>query len=438
MDPVYWGTLGFLALLIFIAVGVPVAIALSVIGTVGLFGLMGVPGTFKLLALQFFSFICTFEFSAIPLFLIMGYVAFHTGLTGAAFNSARLWLSRLPGGLAIATVTACGMFGACCGSGIPACAAMGKIAIPEMLKYKYDKKLAAGCVSSAATLAVLIPPSIVMVIYAVFVECSLGKLLMAGYLPGALSVLIFSIMIVVRVRLNPHLAPPVPGEVITWKKRLISLKDIWGILLLALLVMGTLYTGFFTATEAAAAGAFGAFLLMFITKTFQWEKIKDAMSETLLVGGMTFLVILGALLYSRFIALTGLPKEVANLIVSADISIYWIVVLLALLYIFLGCFMDSISMLLVTMPVILPALNTLKVDLIWFGIIFVKLVEIGAITPPFGISVYALSGVVAKDIPITDIFRGIWWFLLMEFLTLAILIAFPEISLFLPRTMMGQ
>jgi TRAP-type C4-dicarboxylate transport system permease large subunit len=161
------------------------------------------------------------------------------------------------------------------------------------------------------------------------------------------------------------------------------------------------------------------------------------MSETLLVGGMTFLVILGALLYSRFIALTGLPKEVANLIVSAEISIYWIVVLLAFLYIFLGCFMDSISMLLVTMPVILPALNTLKVDLIWFGIIFVKLVEIGAITPPFGISVYALSGVVGKDIPITDIFRGIWWFLLMEFVTLAILIAFPEISLFLPRTMMG-
>lgn len=432
-----WGIVGFVALLIMMGLGFPIAVCMSVIGFGGLLAFLGVRGTYELLSLNFFSYACTFELTAIPLFLIMGYVSFHTGLTSASFSSARLWLSRLPGGLAIATVTACGLFGACCGSGLPAVAAMGKIALPEMLRFNYDKRLAAGSVSSAATLAVLIPPSIIMVIYAVFTEASLGQLLLAGYLPAVLSIAMFAGMIVVRVRLNPKLAPQNSGETVTWGKRLRSLKDIWGILVLALMVLGVLYSGFLTATEAAAAGAFGAFILMIATKTFTWVNLRSSFAETLLVTGMTLLIILGASLYSKFIALTGLPSAVATWILSRNVPVTGIIILLALLFIFLGCFMDSISMLLLTMPVILPVLITLKINLVWFGIIYVKLVEMGAITPPFGISVYVLSGVVGDTIPIGDIFRGIWWFLLMEFLTLAILIAFPSISLLLPETMGG-
>lgn len=431
------GLLGFVALLVLIALRLPIAFALALVGLVGQFLMIGPHATSAMVSTQLYSSIANNTLAAVPLFLLMGYFAYHAGLTRAAFDTARIWLARLPGGLAMASVAGCAMFGACAGSGVAAAGAMGRVAIPEMLRHGYDPRLASGSIAAAATLAVLIPPSIVMVVYAILVEVSIGRLLMAGYLPGLLSAFILMAMIYVRVKRNPALAPEVPFT-ITWSDRFRSLRDVWGITLLILLVLGGIYTGFVTASEAAAIGALGAFGLMVAAGKLSVATFKDAVLETARTTGMIFLLLVGASLFTGFMALSGMPQELATWIVDADLSVLMVLLIICVTFVFLGCFLDSISMMLLTIPVLLPILNSLNVDLIWFGIIVVKLVEIGCITPPFGITVYVVKGVVGDAISLEDIFRGIWWFLLMEILTLAILFAFPQITLFLPNMMLGR
>jgi len=437
MENYHYGMLGFVVLLALIAIRMPIAFALTLVGLGGLVTLSGPDATFVLVASQIYSSVANNTLSAVPLFLLMGYFAFHAGLTSAAFDTARLWLARLPGGLAIATVAGCAMFGACAGSGVAAAGAMGRVTIPEMLRYGYDRKLAAGSVAAAATLAVLIPPSIVMVVYAILTEISIGRLLLAGYIPGILSALILMAMIWVRAARDPKLAPEVPFE-ITWAQRFASLRQVWGITLLIVLVLGGIYTGFVTATEAAAIGALGAFFLMVAAKQFSRATFKDAILETARTTGMIFLLLVGASIFTGFMAISGLPQWLAEMIVDANLSMWTVILILCVVYVFLGCFLDSISMMLLTIPVLLPVLKGLDVNLIWFGIILVKLVEIGCITPPFGITVYVVKGVVGNTISLEDVFRGIWWFLAMEIFTLAILIAFPIISTILPDTMLGK
>jgi tripartite ATP-independent transporter DctM subunit len=314
---------------------------------------------------------------------------------------------------------------------------MGRVSIPEMLRYGYDKKLATGSVAAAATLAVLIPPSIVMVVYAILTEVSIGRLLLGGYLPGALSALILMAMIMVRVKRDPKLAPDVPFK-ITWAQRLASLKDVWGITLLILLVLGGIYSGFVTATEAAAIGALGAFVLMITAKQLSRATVRDSMLETARTTGMIFLLLVGASIFTGFMAISGVPQKLAEVIVESNLSVWAVLLIVCVVYFFLGMFLDSISMMLLTLPVLLPVLKQLDVNLIWFGIIVVKLVEIGCITPPFGITVYVVKGVVGNTVSLEDVFRGIWWFLAMEILTLVILIALPIISTILPDTMLGK
>lgn len=437
MEPVVIGLIGFVGLLVLITLGVPVAISMALPGLLGLFYLVGIPQTFFLFAAHSFRYATSFSFTAVPLFLLMGYIAMQAGLTTSAYDTARLWLHRVPGGLAMATSVASGMFGACMGSGIPAAAAMSRFAIPEMLRHGYAKSLAAGSVAASASVAVLIPPSVVMVIYAVFAGASLGKMLLAGYLPALLSIIIYMVMIGVRVRLNPKLAPSTPGEVITWRQRLTSLKGIWGIFILFAVLMGGIYSGFFTATEAAAVGALAAFILMFITRNFKWPAVRSAFADTVEITAMAFLMLIAAVIFVVFMNVSGLPKILATWIVAANLPTTGFLILVVLLYIFLGCFLPSIAMLLITLPVLLPVLIDLNVNLIWFGIIFIKMSEVGGITPPFGIGVYVVKGVVRDTIPLGDIFRGIGWFVVMDILTVAILMAFPAISLWLPNTMRG-
>jgi tripartite ATP-independent transporter DctM subunit len=437
MENYQLGLLGFVALLILIALRIPIAFALAVVGTGGLLLLIGERATFALLAAQLYSSVANHTLTAVPLFLLMGYFAYHAGLTRAAFDTTRLWLARLPGGLAMASVAGCALFGACSGSGVAAAGAMGRVTIPEMLRYHYDRRLACGSIAAAATLAVLIPPSIVMVVYAILTEQSIGRLLMAGYLPGILSAFILMAMIYVRVKRNPALAPDVPF-VITWRQRLGSLREVWGITLLICLVLGGIYLGFVTATEAAALGSLGALVLMAAARQLNWATFKDALFETARTTAMIFLLLIGASIFTGFTAVSGLPQKLSQTIADANLSVGGVLLIVSLVYIFLGCFLDSISMMLLTIPVLLPILTQLKVNLIWFGIIIVKLVEIGCITPPFGITVYVVKGVVGKTIPLEEIFRGIWWFLIMELLTLLILIWFPEISLIVPNTMLGK
>jgi len=437
MESHHIGMLGFVVLLGLIGLRVPIAFALTLVGLGGLVILSGTDATFALLASQMYSSVANNTLSAVPLFLLMGYFAYHAGLTRACFDTARLWLARLPGGLAIATVAGCALFGACAGSGVAAAGAMGRVSIPEMLRYGYDRKLACGSVAAAATLAVLIPPSIVMVVYAILTEVSIGRLLLAGYIPGVLSALILMAMIMYRVSRDPSLAPAVPIK-ITWSDRLRSLKDIWGITLLIGLVLGGIYTGFVTATEAAAIGALGAFILMITAKQLTRATFRDSMLETARTTGMIFLLLVGASIFTGFMAISGVPQLLAETIVEGKYSMWTVLLIICVAYLFLGMFLDSISMMLLTLPVLLPVLKGLDMDLIWFGIIVVKLVEIGCITPPFGITVYVVKGVVGNSVPLEDVFRGIWWFLAMEILTLVILIMFPAISTILPDTMLGK
>ena len=276
-----------------------------------------------------------------------------------------------------------------------------------------------------------------MVVYAILTEVSIGRLLLAGYIPGVLSALILMAMIMYRVSRDPSLAPAVPIK-ITWSDRLRSLKDIWGITLLIGLVLGGIYTGFVTATEAAAIGALGAFILMITAKQLTRATFRDSMLETARTTGMIFLLLVGASIFTGFMAISGVPQLLAETIVEGKYSMWTVLLIICVAYLFLGMFLDSISMMLLTLPVLLPVLKGLDMDLIWFGIIVVKLVEIGCITPPFGITVYVVKGVVGNSVPLEDVFRGIWWFLAMEILTLVILIMFPAISTILPDTMLGK
>lgn len=437
MDPVLVGAMGFLLLIVLVFLGVPVGISMIIPALAGLFYLVGFDAACKLFTLHTFRFASSYDFGAVPLFLMMGYMAMYAGLTGSAYDSARVWLNRLPGGLAMATCVASGFFGACCGSGIPAMAAFSRIAIPEMLRHKYDKGLASGTVASSATLAVLIPPSIIMVIYALLTEVSLGKMLLAGYLPGALSIFIYMAMIGIRVHFNPRLAPS-SGETFTWRQRLAALKGIWGIFVLFAILMGGIYTGFFTATEAAAGGAFAAVVIMVLTGKFNRSNFLHSLSETLVINAMTFLMMAGAAIFTVFMEVSNLPAFVTTWVINQNLSPFLFLTVVVVLYLFLGCFLPSVAMILITMPVLLPVLIKLKIDLIWFGIIVVKMVEVGAITPPFGLSVYVVKGVVGDTISMSEIFRGIGWFFVMEMLIVVILMAFPEISLWLPYAMKGK
>jgi|TARA_B100000315_G_scaffold221902_1_gene225599 tripartite ATP-independent transporter DctM subunit len=380
-----------------------------------------------------YTLIANFPIVAVPLFLLMGYIAFHAGFTRDIYYTARVWLSHLHGGLAIASVAGCAMFAAVSGSSIATAAAMGRLAVPEMLRYKYNPGLAAGVVAASGTLGSLIPPSILMILYGIFTEESIGRLLMAGLIPGVLSALIYMAMIWVRAMINPEIAPR--AETATWTERAVSLKGTWSIIALFVIVMGGIYSGFVTPTEAAAVGAFGAWVLGFLARRLDKTKCLDALRETTKQTANIFALVLGAKLLVAFLALTGVAVELTVWAANPDISPIWILFSISVVYIILGTFMDPVGMMLLTLPVVTPIIAALGYDLIWFGVIMIKFLEIGLITPPVGLNVYILKGALGNTVPLETIFKGIFWFLIMDVVTLAILITFPEISLWLPTAL---
>jgi tripartite ATP-independent transporter DctM subunit len=446
MDPFILGVIGLSAMLVLVALRVPIAFGMAVVGFVGMIFAVGwSPGNefefergwdaaFSYASVEPFSFIASFPIVAVPLFLLMGYVAFHAGFTRDIYDTARVWMSRLYGGLAMASVAGCAMFAAVSGSSLATAAAMGKLAVPEMLRYKYDPGLSTGVVAASGTLGSLIPPSILMILYGIFTEESIGQLLMAGLIPGFLSALIYMVMVWVRARINPELAPR--AEKSSWSQKFISLKGTWSILALFIIVMGGIYSGIVTPTEAAAAGAAGSFILGFLARRLSWQNVKDALIETARQSANIFALVLGAKLFVGFIALTGVAGELTIWAGTLDIPPVMILLSLSLIYVVLGTFMDPLGMMLLTLPVVTPIIQDLGYDLVWFGVIMIKFLEIGLITPPVGLNVYILKGVVGDAVPLETIFKGILWFLAMDVITLAILIIFPDISLWLPTIML--
>jgi tripartite ATP-independent transporter DctM subunit len=434
MDRVAIGYLAIVAGLGLIALRVPIGVALGVVSFVGIAAILNMQAAWGIVTAVPFNFVGDWNLTAIPMFLLMGYVASSTGLSRGLFRAMRIALSRLPGGLAVASVGACALLSAASGSSVATSSAFARIATPEMLRYRYDPGLASGVVAAAGTLGSMIPPSILMVLYGYVAEVSIAKLFMAGFLPGLLTAVAFSAMIIMRVGMKPSLAPPVE-EQFTGAEKLAALAEIWPLPVLIVAVLVGIFVGIFTPTEAGAVGAFLAILLAWVRGALNLAALKDGVLNTLTGTAGIFMVVIGTVLLARLMALSGVPGHIAGGLMALGGDQITVIVMVTVLYLVLGCFLDSIGILLLTLPIILPVARQAGIDLIWFGIILVKLLEIGLVTPPVGLNVYVMKGALGNLIPLPVIFRGVTWFVATDLVTLCLLIAFPIISLYLPGLM---
>ncbi len=433
MDPrLIYGVIGLSGFVVLLILGMRIAFAAAFAGFCGLWFLLGWTPAVTLTGSLPWSTISHYEFAVLPLFLLMGHFAFHSGVTNDIFWVGRLTVGRLPGGLALATVLGGAGFAACCGSSTASTAILGKVAVPEMESYGYDKSLATGTVAAVSTLAAVIPPSGLAVIYGIITETSIGKLLIAGIIPGIVSALIYGVMIFVRCSRNPTLAPPMPG--LPLKDTIFSLWKVWGVVVLGGLVIIGLYTGIFTPTETGAAGSLAAFIMAIARRRLGFQELRACLIDTGRTTCMIFLIIIGILIFARFLSASRLPNDLAGFLTGLPVHRMVILIGILLMFFVLGMFMDAIAMLLLTMPVILPAVLAMEFDPIWFGMVVAKTCEIALITPPVGLNVYVMKGV-TPHVPIGIIFRGIIPFALMDIVTLALYVVFPQIILFLPSRM---
>ncbi len=430
MEPVTLGLLALLALTVALMSGMRIAFATALCGFAGLWILRGYTPAATLASMIPHGHLTSYTLLVLPLFILMGFFAYYAGITRDLYWAARQWLGHLPGGLAIATIFGSAGFAAACGASTAAAAVMGRVALPELKRYGYDDKVSTGCVAAGGTMATMIPPSVLMVIYGFIAEESIGALLLAGFLPGLLEAFSYSVMLVLRFKVNPALGPPIKG--ITWRERWGSLKGIWAMIVLVILVMGSIYIGIATPSEAAAVGAGGALLLALPRLNF--GKFKHALMETARTTALIFAIVAGVLIFVHFLGFTGMPAALAETIVGAELPPMVILIGILALYLVLGVFLDGIGMLLLTVPIILPAIKEMGINPIVFGVLVVRMIEIGLITPPVGLNVYVLKGV-APDVKMGDMFRGCGWFVGVDLVNVAILLAFPQIILFIPETM---
>ncbi|QFT61317.1 TRAP transporter large permease [Roseivivax sp. THAF30] len=427
-----WTGVGVLFALL--AMRMSIGAALMIVSFVGITVMLNLQAALGIVSAMPFNLIGDWSLTAIPMFLFMGFVAANTGLTAGAFDLLRVLLSRVPGGLASASVGACGLFAAASGSSIATTAAMARIAVPEMLRAKYHPSLATGVVAASGTLGSLIPPSILMVLYGIFTEQSIGQLFVAGLIPGVLSAFVYMAMITTRSALQPDLAPPVRRRVDRAELGRLVLS-VWPFPVLVLGVLGGIFGGFFTPTEAGAVGAFLALCVALLRGSLTLDALKTAIRQTTLATSSIFFLSIGAVMFTRYMGLSGVPGYLADAMLAVSDNQIVIILMIAMLFIVLGMVIDSIGLILLTLPVLLPVLEAADVNLIWFGIICIKLLEIGLVTPPVGLNLYVLHSALSGEVKLRDIISGTSWFIAMDIVTLLLLIAFPAISLFLPSLM---
>ena len=434
MSNVAIGFLGLGAGLLLIALRIQIGVAVGIVSFFGIAVILNMKAAWGMLTAVPFNFVGDWNLTAIPMFLLMGYVASSAGLTQGLFQALRIFLSRMPGGLAIASVGACALMSAASGSSVATASSMARIATPEMLRYRYDPGLATGVVATAGTLGSLIPPSILMVLYGYYAEVSIAKLFIAGVIPGLLSAVMLSVMIVARVTVKPSLAPRVE-ESFTAQEKLDAIKEIWPLPVLVFGVLIGIFVGLFTPTEAGAVGAFLALVLALLRGRLTLPVLRDAVVSTLSSTAGIFMVVIGTVLLTRFMALSGVPNFIASELLTLGSSELMIILMVVVLYLLLGMFLDSIGILLLTLPIILPVARDAGIELIWFGVILIKLLEIGLITPPVGLNVYVMKGALGSLVKLQQIFAGVTWFVVAEMITLALIVAFPLLSLWLPALM---
>ena len=394
--------LGILALFILLSFGMPIAFAMALTGFVGTFLLKGITGGFNAMGLIPYATVLNWLWACVPMFILMGSFAGKAGISRMSFDAANKWLGRLPGGLAMATTTACGAFAATCGSSTAAAATMSTVCVPEMDRYNYDKSFSAGCVAAGGTIGILIPPSINMVIYAQLTEVSIGRLFAAGLIPGILEIVIYCLVIWFMAIRKPLLAPR--GEIFPIGQMIQSIRGLIPVIILFVIVMGGIYTGVFTPTEAGGLGAFAAFVMAILMGRLNWENLISSLAETGRTSAMIFLLVVGGMLFIHFIALSGLPTTLASLIVNADLPPVAIIAMIIFVYIILGTFMNVTGMILLTIPIFFPPIMALGYNPIWFGIIVVRVSEIAMITPPVGLNLFVLQGV--TGVPLHEVVKG--------------------------------
>ncbi len=426
------GVIGVALLILLLFSNMPIGPILALVGFVGFAYLVNTKASFGILSTSPFRTSSTHALSTIPLFVLMGMLCFQAELSKDIYTTIRNWVGKLPGGLAMSTVGGCAGFAAVSGSSMATAVTMGTIALPEMRRYKYDDGLACGCVAAGGSIGILIPPSIAFIIYAGLTELSIGKLFMAGIIPGLLEALFYLITIYILCTIKPKLGPPGPSS--TWKEKIVSLKDTWGILVLFTLVMGGIYGGVFTPTEAAGIGAFGALILGFVKKTLTVKKILIGLADATKNSGMLLLMLLGAHTFSYFLTMTQIPFMLSDFVIGLPVPNWAMVWAILGVYVILGCILPIIPAIVLTIPIFLPVITNLGYDPIWFGVIVVTMAEIGQITPPVGINVFALAGV-AKDVPQETIFKGILPFLIADIVRVVLIFLIPGLALFLPSLM---
>ena len=432
MDPSLLAVLILCLLFALLAGGMPIGFAMGLSAFLGTLLLIDADAALALLGQTVYETALTYGLSVIPMFVLMGYIAGEAGLNESLYRACNAWLGHRRGGLALATIGGCGAFAAICGSSLATAATMAQIALPEMRRYKYADELATGAVAAGGTIGILIPPSVIMVIYGLLTETSISALFLAGIVPGILTVAGFMAAISIMTRINPKLGPPAART--PMRERLKALRSVWGTAALFLVVIGGLYIGVFSPTEAASVGAVGAFVLGLINRKSPRQLLATTLIDTVKTTAMIFTVLTGAILFNNFLILASVPNLVSDWIGALPLGKTAVLLVIIGMYFVLGCLLDSLAMILLTIPIVFPIVKALNYDPVWFGIIIVMVVELGLITPPIGMNVFVIKGI-TKDVPLETIFRGVTPFIIAQIILISILIAFPSIALWLPSTM---
>jgi len=426
------GTVGLVVLVILLFSKMPVGFVMAFLGFLGFSYIVTLEAGLSLLAKDVFETFSSYSLTVIPLFVFMGQIAFHSGISRRLYDSVYVSMGHYRGGLAIATIGACAGFSAISGSTNATAATMATVTLPEMRRYKYDMSLATGTIAAGGSLGILIPPSVIFVVYGIMTEQSIGKLFVAGIFPGILLALLFMLTVYIRVQLSPGLAPPGPKTTLREKAR--SFTGVLEALIIFSFVMGGLFFGIFVPTEAAAVGAFFTLLLAILRRQLTWKGFVRSLMDTTRISCMVMVIVTGAVIFGHFMAITRIPFDLANWVSTLPLPGYAIMGVIVLIYLFGGCFMDALAMIMLTIPIFYPVATALGFHPIWFGVAIVLVTEMGVITPPVGVNVYVVHGI-AKDIPLEVIFKGVAPFVLALLACVAILLTFPQIVLFLPGLM---
>ena len=434
MSPVELGLIGFILIMFVILIGFHVAFALIMIGLIGLALILDPSSALASITLIAFGRVSDYTFAVVPLFLLMSAFVSRSGIGEEAYDTARAWVGQFRGGLAMATTVASAFFAACCGSSLASAVAMGKMAYPEMMRYKYSAKLAIGTIAAGGTMGILIPPSIGFILIGILTELSIGKLFMAGIIPGILEAVFYIATIYIICKLRPELGPALPKTSI--REKFGSLTLTWPVLLLFLLVVGGIYGGIFTPTEAGGIGAFGAITIALARRKLNGTAIMDCLLESAKMTAMMLALLIGAFVFNQFLALTRIPFITSDWVATLNLNRYAVLFIILFAYVLMGMVFDIYAILVLTIPVIFPTIIALGFDPIWYAVLMVRIVEVGLITPPFGINLFGMSGTV--DVPIGTMYRGVVPFLVADACHITLLIAVPSISTFLPDIMLGK